>query len=237
MLATDFEFRHRLWLFWGIYLAAFLCYGFDRTSAGEALVRLLLGPPRDPTHERYALHAVHGIGAGLVIAGATLRTWAAAFLQSQVLHDRQLRSETLVADGPYRWVRNPLYLGGLFVAGGVGLIASRLGCFLLVRGLLVFGYRLIGREEAGLLSSQGPTYGAYCAAVPRLFPRLLPKVARAGQKPLWNQALIGESWMWALVAVVVCYAVTLKIATAYGIAGAVVLSFVLRQVHSRRRVK
>ena len=62
MTATDFEFRHRLWFFWGIYLAAFLCYGFDHASAGEALVRLLVGPHRNPAQERYTLHALYGAG-------------------------------------------------------------------------------------------------------------------------------------------------------------------------------
>lgn len=42
MTATEFEFRHRLWFFWGIYLAAFLCYGFEQASAGEAVARLLV---------------------------------------------------------------------------------------------------------------------------------------------------------------------------------------------------
>ena len=151
MTATDFEFRHRLWFFWGIYLAAFLYYGFDHTSAGGALVRLLVGPQGNPAQERYALHAVYGAGGVLAVAGAMLRTWAAAFLQSQVLHDLDLRSETLVADGPYRWARNPLYLGGVIVAAGVGLIASGTGWFGLVAGMIVFAYRLIGREEMDLL--------------------------------------------------------------------------------------
>jgi protein-S-isoprenylcysteine O-methyltransferase Ste14 len=237
MTARDFEFRHRLWLFWGIYLAAFLCYGFDHTCAGEALVRLLVGPQRNPAQGRYTLHAVYGAGGVLVVAGAMLRTWAAAFLQSQVLHDLDLRSETLVADGPYRWVRNPLYLGGVIVAAGVGLIASRTGWFVLVAGMIVFAYRLIGREEMGLLASQGETYRAYCAAVPRLFPSLLPRVARAGLKPLWNQAVVGESWVWVLAAAVVCYALTLKIEATYGIVVAALLSFVLRQTHRRQRAK
>ncbi len=35
MTATDFEFRHRLWFFWGIYLVVFLCYGLDHSSAGR----------------------------------------------------------------------------------------------------------------------------------------------------------------------------------------------------------
>jgi len=237
MTGTDFDFRHRLWFFWGIFLAAFLCYRFDHTSAGEALLRVLAGPQLNPAQECHALHVVYGTAVVLVVSGAMLRTWAAAFLQSQVLHDLQLRSETLVADGPYRWVRNPLYLGGVIAAAGVGLIASRAGWFLLVAGMIVYAYRLIGREEMRLLLSQGETYRAYCAAVPRLCPSFLPRVARAGRKPIWKQALVGESWMWALAAVVACYALTLKIEAAYGIAGAVLLSFVIREIHRRQQAK
>ena len=125
----------------------------------------------------------------------------------------------------------------MIVAAGVGLIASGTGWFVLVAGMIVFAYRLIGREEKGLVLSQGETYRTYCAALPRLFPSFLPKVLRAGRRPLWNQALVGESWMWALVAVVACYAVTLKIEAAYGIAGAVLLSFVIREIHRRQQAK
>jgi len=70
----------------------------------------------------------------------------------------------------------------------------------------------------GFALSQGETYKAYCAAVPRLSPSLLPRVARAGLKPLWKQALVGESWVWVLAAAVVCYALILKIEAAYGTA-------------------
>ena len=89
----------------------------------------------------------------------------------------------------------------------------------------------------GLLLSQSETYRAYCAAVPRLFPSFLPRVARAGLKPLWKQALVGESWVWVLAAAVLCYALTLKIEAAYGIVVAALLSFVLRQTHRRQRAK
>lgn len=76
-----------------------------------------------------------------------MRTWGAAYLRSEVVHDSNLRNETLVADGPFRYVRNPLYFGNVLLAAGMGLFASRLGWLILALGMVVFVYRLIGREE------------------------------------------------------------------------------------------
>jgi len=45
---------------------------------------------------------------------------AEAYLHSSVVHDSQLHSDRLVADGPYRRVRNPLYLGNILLAFGLG---------------------------------------------------------------------------------------------------------------------
>jgi protein-S-isoprenylcysteine O-methyltransferase Ste14 len=62
-----------------------------------------------------------------------------------------MHSELLVADGPYRHVRNPLYLGNVLQAFGIGLMASRLGFAFLTIANTIFMIRLILREEAGLL--------------------------------------------------------------------------------------
>jgi len=51
-------------------------------------------------------------GAGAVVGRG--------YLHSSVVNDRQLHPERLVANGPYRWVRNPLYLGNILLAFGWG---------------------------------------------------------------------------------------------------------------------
>jgi Phospholipid methyltransferase len=48
----------------------------------------------------------------------------------------------LVADGPFRWTRNPLYDGGILLAAGMGLLASRLGWVVMTFGLAIFYYPL-----------------------------------------------------------------------------------------------
>jgi protein-S-isoprenylcysteine O-methyltransferase Ste14 len=62
-------------------------------------------------------------GALLVFLGAGLRTWGAAYLRTEVVHDTAQHSEALVADGPFRHTRNPLYLANLPMAAGIGVLA------------------------------------------------------------------------------------------------------------------
>ena len=56
-------------------------------------------------------------GALLVFLAAGLRTWGAAYLRTEVVHDTAQHSEALVADGPFRYTRNPLYLASLANGG------------------------------------------------------------------------------------------------------------------------
>jgi len=231
MRATDFEFRHRFWFIFLLFWAAFSMYWLDHRGAGVTLVRLLSG-----TVTELAVHAVFGFAALLIGIAALVRTWAAAYLQSERVHDANLRTEGVVADGPYRHVRNPLYLGNLLLALGMGLIASRLGFVILVAGHLIFLLRLIGREESELLATQGERYRTYFDAVPRLLPSLRPRVPASCLQPRWPQAFLGEIFFWLLFAGTSWFAVTLSSRTIpiVAIVG-MGLYFVMLAVLKRRR--
>ena len=139
---------------------------------------------------------VMGAGALLVFLAAGLRTWAAAYLRTDIVHDTAQHSEALVAEGPFRYTRNPLYLASLPMAAGVGVLASRTGFVFLVLANWIFVYRLIFREEESLVKTQGESYRAYCRAVPRFWPALKPRVPSANLRPDWGQAFAGESFVW-----------------------------------------
>lgn len=214
MRASDIEFRARFWFLGGIFWLGFFCYSFDHQNAAIAFVQLLLRHPIDPKSpapaDLRALHVVFAFAAFLCTLCSLIRTWAAAYLRSTVVHDHALHSESLVADGPFRHVRNPLYLGGVLLAAGIGFLASRTGWFVMTFGFLLFYYRLIFREEAALTAEQGQSFRNYCAAVPRFFPALRPRVPSSGAKPRWGQAFAGEMFIWGFAAGVVAFAITLN---------------------------
>jgi hypothetical protein len=140
-------------------------------------------------------------------AGAGLRTWAAAYLRPEVMRDHRLHDERLTADGPFRRVRNPLYLGNILMAAGMGLSASRPGAAALVALMTLFGGRLILREEAALEAAQGEDYATYRAAVPRLLPALRARVPPSGNEPAWGPAFRAEVMIWFFALAMVALAV------------------------------
>ena len=95
------------------------------------------------------------IGALLVFLSAALRTWGAVYLRTAIVHDTAQHSDALVADGPFRYTRNPLYLASVPMAAGIGALASVPGFIFLVLANWIFVYRLILHEEEALRQSQG----------------------------------------------------------------------------------
>src|ERR1700732_581443 len=175
-----------------IYFVGFSLSGFDLTPFIVAL-RHLIAPSivrRTPEAETFE-RSVIVVGAVLVFLTAALRTWGAAYLRTSIVHDTAQHSEALVADGPFRYTRNPLYFANLPMAAGIGVLASWLGWVFLVVANWIFVYRLIFREEEALRQSQGESYRAYCRVVPRFWPSFTPRVPSGNCAPKWGQALVG----------------------------------------------
>lgn len=238
MRATDFEFRHRFWFIALIFWVSFSAYYLDPRNVGAALARLISGGGLDTVAGQRALHGVFWVAALIVGLAAWVRTWASAYLASERVHDPNLRTEGVVADGPYRHLRNPLYLGNLLLALAMGLTMSRLGMALVLIGHGVFLARLIGREEGELMATQGESYRAYLAAVPSLWPSLRPRVPAGGLAPRWGQAFAGETFIWLLFAGLAWFAVTLNgraiwVVAAVGMAFYLVMLAVLKRQRAR----
>jgi protein-S-isoprenylcysteine O-methyltransferase Ste14 len=211
MRATRFEFEKRFWIICAIYFAGFSLSAFDHTRFITAL-RHLIAPsvmPGSAGAERFARMVIL-FGSLLVFLSAALRTWAAAYLRTEVVHDIAQHAEALVAEGPFRYTRNPLYLANLPMAAGIGVLASCSGFIFLVLANWIFVYRLIFREEESLLKTQGESYQAYCRAVPRFWPTLKPRVPSGNLRPDWGQAFAGESFVWIFGLAVLLIAITLR---------------------------
>ncbi len=161
----------------------------------------------------------------VLIAAAFLRTWASSYLRSDVVYASNIQASTLVADGPYRHMRNPLYFANFLMAIGMGAMTSRIGFLVLVLGMLWFCYRLILREESELQAGQGESYEQYRKAVPRFWPSLQPRAPAGPAQANWANGFRAEMWYWGFPAALIGFAATLKISVFFAIVTVSVLCF------------
>jgi len=140
---------------------------------------------------------VLAVAALLAAKGAVLRVWGAACLGYDTVHHEQMQAGAVMADGPYRSMRNPLYLGGWCMMAALSFLMPSTGALVMMTLQTVFYLRLILGEEAYLASQLGEPYRQYLRTVPRLFPRLRTIFSRSapqptGRKPQWLHALVTE---------------------------------------------
>ncbi len=128
---------------------------------------------------------------------AWLRVWGAAYIgasvvKSPIMHADGPGSRAMLADGPYRHTRNPLYLGTLLHTFGLAILMPPVGAAFTIALIWIFQVRLALAEEPFLNARYGQPYIDYMRAVPRFLPTPAPQVPSAGDKPHWLQAILGE---------------------------------------------
>ena len=231
MKATEFEFRHRSFLNLVQFWLAFQMYSFEHDDIVWSFV-----PWNTPTGA-FRARIIFSFATLLLLFAAVIRTWAAAYLSADVVHDPALHTDILVADGPYRHVRNPLYLGTFMMSFGLGFLADRIGFVILVGLAAIRIARLIGREESELTKQQGSQFLDYCRLVPRFLPSLAARVPARGLAPRWGQAFVGELTMWGFFVMMIAFTITLRDRVAYALTGVTLLWWFARNVAVSRRKK
>jgi protein-S-isoprenylcysteine O-methyltransferase Ste14 len=210
MKATSFEFRFRFWILLAIYALGFVApwdWALHLDGSGpntHVWGRLAIELSRAGVNIAAAFNILLALGILLAFAAAALRTWGSAYLGPEVMRDRALHGDTLVAAGPYRYVRNPLYLGSWLNTVALALLMPPTGAIFTIVLVGAFQLRLILAEEAFLAEHLGGVYADYCAHVPRLVPALrartaAPPAAQA-ERPQWLQAALAEIFLWGTAA-------------------------------------
>ena len=115
------------------------------------------------------------MGMPFIVAGELLRIWAVGYAGASTRARTLGAARDLVTTGPYRYVRNPLYLGNFLLGLGVCLVSN---VYWLI-AVLIIGYfcqylPIIAVEEVYLIESCGSVYQAYRERVPRFVPQVRP---------------------------------------------------------------
>jgi protein-S-isoprenylcysteine O-methyltransferase Ste14 len=232
MKASAIEFRLRMWIqigivflgFWAPWLGPLDWSGRISTLAWLAMEISRLGIASFGV----ATPVVIVAGALAAAIGMVLRVWGAAYLGYGTVHHGEMQGGAVMAAGPFRYVRNPLYLGGWFMMLAICLLMTPSGALFVMVLVTIFYLRLILGEEAFLAAKLGEPYEKYLRAVPRLAPRLRSGLPASEAKPHWLIAVLTElnpigifvtlaflSWTYdnllMLKAVLICFGISLVV--------------------------
>lgn len=145
----------RTWQFWSVWVATALAF------VGSIALAFL-------DHGSFVLDALvwKVTGGALVFCGTALADWGVRTLTSRT--SRGLGG-LFKRRGPYRWSRNPQYVGHAMVT--LGFMLAFDSVLLVVTGLLGIGCLLLTplAEEPWLAERYGEAYCAYRREVPRYF--------------------------------------------------------------------
>src|SRR5271165_460984 len=182
-----------IWIPWVVWLAVWIALAGQVKSVAQSesissqlVHRLSLGvaayflfAPRVPLpwlNDRFAGFepGLLWLGVAVTFAGVAFSIWARVRLGGNWSSSVTLkRGHELIVEGPYRWVRHPIYTGML-----VGLIGSALALGEW-RGLLAVAiataslWRKLQLEETVMRGQFGDAYMRYAERVPALIPFVL----------------------------------------------------------------
>lgn len=101
-----------------------------------------------------------------VMIGAFGRVLSSAYIGG-------IKNTTVVRQGPFSVVRNPLYVFSFIATVGIGLQSGMIVLLALLAGSYIYYYpKVVAKEEAYLQHKFGAAYEAYLAEVPRWIPNM-----------------------------------------------------------------
>lgn len=174
MNATAPIFRFRVWLIVLLYLSGFLApwqWLLHSSTSTLWLTASTLLARTGWLDLAAATLTVTNVAFGCLVAGALLRVWGAAYLGHFLVRDSSMHGNRLIASGPYRYLRHPLYLGLWLQGLGISILMPLSGALFFLAAfsaLLVLLAITEMRFLAGRASDE--TEG----------------------RPQWGQALVGE---------------------------------------------
>ena len=133
------------------YLGA--AWGLDALGRADRLVR-------DP----WRWLGLPAVAAGLVLVAWALRLFA----RGSTTHNPYGEPSALVTDGPFRFTRNPMYVGVTSVLSGIALLVGTLPFLAVpVAFAVTIQWAFVPREEANLARAFGPAWDDYRRRVRR----------------------------------------------------------------------
>ncbi len=187
MKATEFTFRFRVPLSLLLYLLGFLAPWQRLIHSGNTTLWLAASTRLEHTGWlglAAATLTVTNVAFGCLVIGAILRVWGTAYLGPSIVLGSTLQSTQMVATGPYRYLRHPLYLGSWLLGLGSSILMPLSGALVFLITFSLLFLLLILSEQRFLSTKLGKHY--------RRRDREHPAALDAGTPPRWVPALLTE---------------------------------------------
>ncbi len=135
----------------------------------------------------YARPTITTIAIGLVfiLIGEIIRFWGVSYAGSETRTTGKPGASNLITQGPFAFVRNPLYIGNILLYFGVSIMSNSLVPYLQIVSILYFVFQyyfIILEEEAELKIIFGEKYKHYFENVNRFLPKFSPYNAEKRSK-------------------------------------------------------
>jgi S-adenosylmethionine-diacylglycerol 3-amino-3-carboxypropyl transferase len=119
----------------------------------------------DTVSIRYGYYII----AFLVLLASLIRMWAGSILSSETVMAFKIRNNTMMISGPYKFVRNPIYMADLIAFTSLSVCLRPIGLLIPVL-ISIHYYQLIKYEEGNLELKFGEAYREYMLSVPAIIP-------------------------------------------------------------------
>lgn len=158
------EFEYRIFVSFSIVIVIYtlsITVYEENISTGVLIFHFLGSTPAS------AITLLYLILACFMVVISALRMWAGSILSSQTVMSFRIQADSLVVDGPYLLVRNPIYLADLLAMSCFAVCLPPIGILMPV--FFYFHYiRLIQYEEISFKKNFKKQYTNYINRVPRL---------------------------------------------------------------------
>lgn len=116
------------------------------------------------------------VGFLISIVGEAIRFWGVSICGSETRTTEKVGATNLITDGPFGYVRNPLYVGNILIYSGATLMSNAFFPFFVIFTFIFFiiQYHLIvSLEEEHLKNIFSDEYKIYSENVSRFIPRFV----------------------------------------------------------------
>lgn len=142
-------------------------------------------------------------GGAFIILGELIRIWGVSYAGS-ITRTRIVSLDRLVTNGPFAYVRNPLYVGNLLLWTGFTFLSGLLWFIPLIWLWFSTQYYFIIRwEELKLEEEFGEEYRAYKENTPRWIPSFRPHPIRSDHEHDLKHALRSERGTFSTIIILI----------------------------------